>query len=69
MRSDPSSTDAGQDLALRQMPVTDQPLAAVSVSLSMTGEQAAPSASTACANNVRAPLRSTSVSGSAKVPS
>ena len=51
--------DAGHDLTLGQMPVADQPLTAVLGQLARRGlaSKAATSASTAWANNARAPLR------------
>src|SRR6476619_7563124 len=62
-------TDAGHDLTLGQMSVAHHRWRPSSVCLSAWQlSKAATSASTACANNARAPLRKTSVSGSAKVP-
>src|SRR5262249_56709167 len=61
-------TDAGHDLALGQMPMAHQPRqSAVSLS-AWPPRKPAISASTACANSARAPLRKISVNGSLKVP-
>src|SRR5262249_40530475 len=60
-------TDAGHDLALGQMPMAHQPRqSAVSLS-AWPPRKPAISASTACANSARAPLRKISVNGSLKV--
>src|SRR4029077_11513215 len=59
--------DAGHDLAFRQMSVAHQPRPIV-VGQFVRLSKAVTSASTACASSARAPLRKTSVSGSAKVP-
>src|SRR5215468_8179510 len=61
--------DAGHDLAFRQMSVAHQPCpTVVGQFVACMLSKAATSASTACASSARAPLRKTSVSGSAKVP-
>jgi hypothetical protein len=59
---------AGHDLALGQMPVAHEPLATVVGQLVGMGAEQGCNLGPACVSSARAPLRNTSVSGSAKAP-